>query len=904
MTDTPVLQRSAMTALQTDIHSMQNNMKTDDFHSLANAYNATLRSWEKAAAMSSAMSGEEVVDVQKMNAPDFLVKAVVDLEDYIQEKFANKSKMSKIKAQALNKLRAQVRKGNAQTFPEEQLEHCREHPEDYANISTTFEDDEESEDSDAQDDMESEESSSESESESDDEDSESSDSESESESESESSSSESEDESPKVHAKPKRRAVVDDVDSEGSLTSDESSESDSDESSSDESSSSYSSSSDSDFSSSESESESESDAESAWSMSADDESEDDELDEQAKRRKRALKWLKDSDESDSEDERKQANEVRARRLQARGARDEAAAKRQQAIDSEADEEDLESEFKIVDREEALAETLKTQYGIHDGMEEDDVVSKTKEILQQRGRKGVDRQLQLNKMLALLDISEKNDFDTSARATLLGAILSHYVDQRSGVFNSLPRQAWLQCFSYLGRLIAVIASDASTIILTGAMEKSEDETVRKQQRSATNSAVAGFIEQLDEDLYKSLQSAADLSSAQHSAGSSATTGAIASAEQYTERLADSYRLAALEFVALCQFKIDTSVDEGEAKDSVVSRVALKLMDHLYYRAENLNKLVINKIGENLKEGENLLSCNLANSLTETSSAEWDRLSQLEEGSSVALVGSLAACVYNFNGPMATSMKVVALLRQIFHYANNDRLKEARRLITVSNVHERVPPSLERALAAIGMAHFRAGNVAQAHKYLYELCGQNRCRELLAQGYSRVSTMRGEEKTPEQEKAERRRRLPYHMHMNLELVETAHMICGVLLEVTQMAYHRATGANSPLVNRVVRRSLELMDRQTFLGPPESGRDSVLFAGKAALSADVDRAVALIQSLKIWDQLPTGVLPLIEEGMRETCLQVALYRSMLTHTSVNSEQLSQHYKVKHSTVNGKLF
>lgn len=159
------------------------------------------------------------------------------------------------------------------------------------------------------------------------------------------------------------------------------------------------------------------------------------------------------------------------------------------------------------------------------------------------------------------------------------------------------------------------------------------------------------------------------------------------------------------------------------------------------------------------------------------------------------------------------------------------------------------------------------------------------------------------------------------MNLELVETAHMICGVLLEVTQMAYHRATGrmvagsnpsedtiifssgANSPLVNRVVRRSLELMDRQTFLGPPESGRDSVLFAGKAALSADVDRAVTLIKSLKIWDQLPATVLPLIEEGMRETCLQVALYRSMLTHTSVDSQQLSQHYKVDHSTVNGKL-
>lgn len=45
----------------------------------------------------------------------------------------------------------------------------------------------------------------------------------------------------------------------------------------------------------------------------------------------------------------------------------------------------------------------------------------------------------------------------------------------------------------------------------------------------------------------------LSSSQHSAGSSTTTGAIATAEQYTERLADAYKLAALEFVALCQFK---------------------------------------------------------------------------------------------------------------------------------------------------------------------------------------------------------------------------------------------------------------------------------------------------------------------------------------------------------------
>ena len=126
---------------------------------------------------------------------------------------------------------------------------------------------------------------------------------------------------------------------------------------------------------------------------------------------------------------------------------------------------------------------------------------------------------------------------------------------------------------------------------------------------------------------------------------------------------------------------------------------------------------------------------------------------------------------------------------------------------------------RSLVQLGMCAFRHGMIKDAHDALMDVQSSGRSKELIAQVYlptrtwtSTVPSNRSmyvcpvyrygctvclstchflqglisrHERSIEQQKVERRRQIPFHMHINLELMECVYLTSAMLMEVPYMA-----------------------------------------------------------------------------------------------------------------------
>lgn len=261
-------------------------------------------------------------------------------------------------------------------------------------------------------------------------------------------------------------------------------------------------------------------------------------------------------------------------------------------------------------------------------------------------------------------------------------------------------------------------------------------------------------------------------------------------------------------------------------------------------------------------------------------------------------------------------------QAYHLALHDKWSPARDLLHLGSLIDQAEQSGDvklqilsnRVVSQMGLCAFRLGKIHEAHQCLMVVCMHNKARELLAQG---IAYNKHIDKTPEQERAERLRQLPYHMHINIEVLDTAHNICAMLLEVPNMAMQSLSDPTGKprIISRVLRRSLDQHDKQPFIGPPESSKEATVSAAKALQRGDWLSANNTLEELKLWDHIDAGSLEagkivkdMIQHHVKVEALRTYMFAYASIYDSFHIEQLvgmfSMEAKVVHSIVSKMMF
>eukprot|EP00057_Strongylocentrotus_purpuratus_P032301 XP_787192.3 PREDICTED: eukaryotic translation initiation factor 3 subunit C [Strongylocentrotus purpuratus] len=266
-----------------------------------------------------------------------------------------------------------------------------------------------------------------------------------------------------------------------------------------------------------------------------------------------------------------------------------------------------------------------------------------------------------------------------------------------------------------------------------------------------------------------------------------------------------------------------------------------------------------------------------------------------------------CKYIYSKDTTDLIRTRTMLCHIYHYAIHDRWYTARDLMLMSHLQQTIQFSdiptqilYNRTMVQLGLCAFRHGNIRDAHNALLDIQSGGRAKELLAQGL----LMRQQERDAQQEKIEKSRQLPFHMHINLELLECVYLVSAMLLEIPYMASHHFD-IRRRMISKSFHHQLRLSERQTLIGPPESMREHVVAASRAMRYGDWRGCKKFLinekMNMKVWNLFKDSdhVRKLITRKIQEESLRTYLFTYGSVYDALSLITLSDMFELEKTAV-----
>uniref|UniRef100_A0A2K5R3G1 Eukaryotic translation initiation factor 3 subunit C n=1 Tax=Cebus imitator TaxID=2715852 RepID=A0A2K5R3G1_CEBIM len=458
-----------------------------------------------------------------------------------------------------------------------------------------------------------------------------------------------------------------------------------------------------------------------------------------------------------------------------------------------------------------------------------VIKKLNKILQARGKKGTDRAAQIELLQLLVPIAAENNLGE-------GVIVKIKFNIIASLYDYNPNLATYVKPEMSGKSDGHLFANPNIFVGENILEESEN-LHNADQPLRVRGCILTLVERMDEEFTKII------------------TWSIRGA--YVEHLKDEAQVCAIIERVQCYLEEKGTTEE-------VCRIYLLRILHTYYKFD-------------YKAHQQQLTPPEGSSKSEQDQAE-------NEGEDSAMLME-RLCKYIYAKNRTDRIRTCAILCHIYHHALHSHWYQACDLMLMSQLQDNIqhadPPVqilYNRTMVQLGICAFRQGLTKDTHNAPLDIQSSGWANELLGQGLLLRSL---QERNQEQEKVERCRQVPFHLHINLELLERVYLVSAMLLKITYMAAHESDACRH-MISKQFHHQLCVGEWQPLLGPP-------------------DFIINEKMNGKVWDLFPEAdrVRTMLVRKIQEESLRTYLFTYSSVYDSISMETLSDMFELDLPTV-----